>query len=309
MKDAKTNLLAIVGPTGVGKSEVALFLAKNLNGEIVNFDSVQLYKDLNIGTAKPSEEERKEVPHHLYDVLEIWEECNAAKYIKMADRIIREIIERGKIPILVGGTGLYLRALEYGLFPIEIPEDIRIKVRERAKNDLEGLYQELSRLDPEYARKISPRDRVRITRALEVIYATSKPFSQFHKENPFFGERRYKILKIGLNLPRKELYKRINERVLKMVEKGWLEEVKGLMERGFGPQLKLFKAIGYRYLVEHIEGKISLDEAISLVQRDTRRYAKRQITWFKKEPDVVWFSPEDKEKILVFVKENLTWRA
>lgn len=309
MKEGKTNLLAIVGPTGVGKSEVALFLAKNLNGEIVNFDSVQLYKDLDIGTAKPSEEERQEVPHHLYDVLEVWEECNAAKYVEMADSVIKELTERKRLPILVGGTGLYLRALEYGLFPVEIPEEIRKKVRKRAEEDLEALYEELKKLDPEYAGKISSRDRVRITRALEVIYATSKPFSQFHRENPFFGEKRYEILKIGLNLSRKELYKRINERVLKMIERGWLEEVRSLMERGFVPQLKLFKAIGYRYLVEHIEGKISLEKAISLIQRDTRRYAKRQITWFKKEPEVVWFSPEEKEKILVFVRENLIWRA
>lgn len=309
MKDTKLKLLAIVGPTGVGKSEVALFLAKNLGGEIVNFDSVQLYKDLNIGTAKPSEEERKEVPHHLYDVLEIWEECNAAKYMEMADRVIRELKERKRLPILVGGTGLYLRALEYGLFPVEIPEEIRKKVRERAERKLRDLYEELKKLDPEYAGKISPKDRVRITRALEVIYATSKPFSQFHKENPFFEKKRYEILKIGLNLPRKELYKRIDERVLRMIEKGWLEEVRSLMEKGFGPQLKLFKAIGYRYLVEHLEGKLSLEEAVRLIQRDTRRYAKRQITWFKREPEIVWFSSEEKEKILVFVKENLTWRA
>lgn len=309
MLGGKPKLLAVVGPTGVGKSELAIFLAKNLEGEIVNFDSVQLYKDLNIGTAKPSEEEKREIPHHLYDVLEIWEECNAARYIEMADKVITEILQRKKIPILVGGTGLYLRTLEYGLFKLEIPEKIRKEIRQKAEINLEKLYEELKRLDPEYAQKISPKDKVRITRALEVIYTTSKPFSQFHKENPFFGEKRYEILKIGLNLPRKELYKRINERVIKMLEKGWLEEVKKLTEKGFGPQLKLFKAIGYRYLIEHLEGKRSLEECIKLIQRDTRRYAKRQITWFKKEQDIVWFSPEEKEKILEFVKEKFLWKV
>ncbi len=302
-KDKK--IIAVVGPTGVGKSEVALFLAENLKGEIINFDSIQFYKDLNIGTAKPGEEERKKVPHHLYDLLDLNEEFNAAKFVNIADSLIEKILEREKIPILVGGTGLYLRALEYGLFPIEIPTEIRNKIRMEAEKNLETLYEELKKLDPEYAKKISPRDKVRITRALEVIYTSGKPFSEFHKENPFFKKKRYNLIKIGLNLPRKKLYEKINERVIKMISQGWIEEVKNLLNKGFSPNIKPFKAIGYKYILLHLESKISLEKAIELIQRDTRRYAKRQLTWFKKEPDIYWFSPEDKEGILKFLKEKL----
>jgi tRNA dimethylallyltransferase len=299
------KVIAIVGPTGVGKSELAVFLGEKLNGEIVNFDSLQFYKELNIGTAKPGEEERKRVPHHLYDLLELDEEFNAAKFVEIADNLIKEIWERGKIPILVGGTGLYLRAFEYGLFSIEVPKEIRGTLRKRADQDLSSLYEELKRLDPEYAQKISPKDKVRITRALEVIYASGKPISYFHKENPFFEKKRYNLIKIGLILPRKELYEKINLRVIKMIEKGWIEEVKNLLEKGYSPKLKPFKAIGYKYIIQYLQGKISLEKAIELIQRDTRRYAKRQLTWFKKEPDIYWFNPDEKERILNFLKEKL----
>ncbi len=298
-------VLAILGPTGVGKSELAVFLAERLRGEVINFDSLQFYRDLNIGTAKPSEEERKGIPHHLFDILAPDEEFNAAKFVELADRVIREIRERNHLPILVGGTGLYLRAFEYGLFPVEVPEEIRKRVRTRAEENLTELYRELQELDPEYAQKIGPKDRVRITRALEVIYATSKPFSHFHREHPFFQKKRYNILKIGLVLPREELYQRINQRVLKMIEAGWVEEVRSLMKKGYGEETKAFKAIGYKHILKYLKGELSLDEAIRLIQRDTRRYAKRQLTWFKKEPEVHWFSPYDKEKILSFVKKHL----
>jgi tRNA dimethylallyltransferase len=299
------KIIAIVGPTGVGKSELAVFLGEKLNGEIINFDSLQFYKELNIGTAKPGEEERKRVPHHLYDLLELDEEFNAAKFVEIADNLIKEIWGRGKIPILVGGTGLYLRAFEYGLFPMEVPKEIRETLRKRANQDLSSLYEELKRLDPEYAQKISPKDKVRITRALEVIYASGKPISYFHKENPFFGKKRYNLIKIGLILPRKELYEKINLRVIKMIEKGWIEEVKKLLEKGYSPELKTFKAIGYKYIIQYLQGKLSLEKAIELIQRDTRRYAKRQLTWFKKEPDIYWFNPDEKERILNFLKEKL----
>ncbi len=299
------KILAIVGPTASGKSELAIFLAENLGGEIINFDSVQFYKKLNIGTAKPSPEEMKKVPHHLYDLLELEEEFNAGKFVEIADKVIEEVSSRKKLPILVGGTGLYLRALEYGLFSVEVPEEIRNSLRKEAEKNLEKLYEKLKELDPEYAKKISPKDKVRITRALEVIYATSKPFSEFHKENPFFERKRYDILKIGLKLERKELYRKINQRVLKMIEAGWIKEVEELLKQGYSPELKPFKAIGYRYIIAYLQKKLPLEKAIKLIQRDTRRYAKRQLTWFKKEKDVHWFSPEEKEKILNFVKNWL----
>ena len=301
----KEKIVAIVGPTGVGKSELGIFLGERLDGEIINFDSIQFYKELNIGTAKPDKEERKKVPHHLYDLLELDEEFNAAKFVEIADSLIKEIWKRGKLPILIGGTGLYLRALEYGLFPIEIPQEIRKNIRNLAEKNLFSLYEELKRLDPEYAKKISPKDKVRITRALEVIHTSGKPFSEFHKENPFFGKKRYNIIKIGLTLPRKELYKKINLRVIKMIEKGWIKEVETLLEKGYSPDLKPFKAIGYKYIIKYLQGKLSWEKAIELIQRDTRRYAKRQLTWFKKEPEIYWFSPKEKEKIFAFIKDKL----
>jgi tRNA dimethylallyltransferase len=299
------KILAIVGPTASGKSELAIFLAENLGGEIINFDSIQFYKKLNIGTAKPSPEEMKKVPHHLYDLLELEEEFNAGKFVEIADKVIEEVSSRKRLPILAGGTGLYLRALEYGLFSVEVPEEIRNSLRKEAEKNLKKLYEKLKELDPEYAKKISPKDKVRITRALEVIYATSKPFSEFHKENPFFKRKRYDILKIGLKLERKELYRKINQRVLKMIEAGWVKEVEELLKQGYSPGLKPFKAIGYRYITAYLQKKLPLEKAIKLIQRDTRRYAKRQLTWFKKEKDVHWFSPEEKEKILSFVKNWL----
>lgn len=303
---SKPKLLAVVGPTGSGKSELALFLAENLSGEIVNFDSLQVYQELNIGTAKPSKKDMERIPHHLYDFLKLEEEINAAKFIQLADKVIKEILERNKVPILVGGTGLYLRALEYGLFPLEIPLEIRERVRKRCEENLKEAYEELKKLDPCYAQKISSKDKVRISRALEVIYTTSKPFSSFHDENPFFKkEKRYEILKIGLKLPRKKLYERINNRVIKMIKEGWIEEVKVLLDKGHSPLLKPFKAIGYKHIISYLKGEISLEKAIELIQRDTRHYAKRQITWFKKEPDLIWFSPEEKEKVLLLVKSWL----
>ncbi len=307
MKNAsKPKILAIVGPTGSGKSELALFLAEKLSGEIINFDSVQVYQELNIGTAKPKKEDIEKVPHHLYSFLKLEEELNAAKFVQIADQVIKKVLERKKVPILVGGTGLYLRALEYGLFPLEIPQDIREKVRKKCEENLKAAYEELKKLDPIYAKKISPHDKVRINRALEVIYTTSKPFSSFLEENPFFKkEKRYELLKIGLHLPRKVLYEKINKRVLKMIKEGWIEEVKNLLNKGYSPTLKPFKAIGYKHIISYLKAEISLEKAIELIQRDTRRYAKRQITWFKKEPDIIWFSPEEKEKILVFVESWL----
>jgi tRNA dimethylallyltransferase len=157
----------------------------------------------------------------------------------------------------------------------------------------------------EYAKKIGPRDKVRITRALEVIYSTGKPFSQFHRDHPFFQKKRYNILKIGLILPRGELYQRINQRVIKMIEAGWIEEVKALLEKGYNETTKAFKAIGYRHILRYLKGELTLEEAIRLIQRDTRHYAKRQLTWFKKEPGVHWFSPYQKEEVLSFVKKSL----
>ncbi len=292
------KLVAVVGPTGVGKTEVGIRIAETFGGEVVNFDSVQLYKHLRIGAAKPSSEEMSRVPHHLFDVLELYEPFNAAEFVKLADAKIREIRERGNLPVLVGGTGLYLKALVHGLFPVEVPDELREELKRRLSEEgLERLYSELKKLDPEAALKIHPNDRIRVLRALEVFYATGRPFSYWVKKHSF-SERRYEVLKVGLVLPREELYRRLNERVDRMIKEGLLEEVRELLEKGYDPSLKPLRSIGYRHMVDYLLGRCSFEDAVRRMKRDTRAYAKRQLTWFKADPEVKWFSPNDLRKIL-----------
>ena len=294
----KIPLIAVAGPTGVGKTAVGIFLAERLDGEIVNFDSVQVYRYLDIGSAKPTPEERRRVPHHLVDFLEPSEAFNAAEFVARADEVIATLYARGKQPILVGGTGLYLKALLHGLFEVGDVSFVREKLQARLqKEGLEALYAELKRVDPETATKVPPRDRVRILRALEVYYATGRPFSALAREHAF-APRRYPCLKIGLTLPREELYRRLDLRVEAMLRAGLLEEVKGLLKKGFSPELKPLQAIGYRQLIAYLQGEISYEEAVRLIKRDTRRYAKRQLTWFRADPEIRWFHPQEKEKIL-----------
>ncbi len=291
-------LIAIVGPTGVGKTEVACFLAEKLDGEVVNFDSIQVYKHLQIGAAKPSPEELSRAPHHLLGILELEEEFNAAKFVEVADKAIADIYKRGKQPLLAGGTGLYLKALLHGLFEVGDVSEVRQKLKKRfEKEGLFPLYRELEKIDPESAQKISPQDRVRILRALEVYFSTGKTFSELAKEHAF-RKRRYPYLKIGLFLPREELYQRLNARVEKMLQAGFLEEVKSLLAKGYSPELKPLRSIGYRHMISYLRGEIPFAEAVRLMKRDTRRYAKRQLSWFRKDPEVKWFKPHEKEKIL-----------
>ncbi|MFN3921650.1 MAG: tRNA (adenosine(37)-N6)-dimethylallyltransferase MiaA, partial [Caldimicrobium sp.] len=214
-----------------------------------------------------------------------------------ADAKVTEIWDRGNLPILVGGTGLYLRVFEYGLFKVDVKAGLRAELQKRAKEDLQSLYQELEKLDPQYAKKIHPHDKVRIIRALEVIYSTGMPFSYFHKKTPFFSCKRYPILKIGLYLPKEELYAKIKARVEKMIEAGWLEEVRNLKEK-FGEEIfDKIKAIGYKELAEVLKGRLNFESAIKIIQRKSKLYAKRQLTWFRKDKDIEWFQPKDKEKI------------
>jgi tRNA dimethylallyltransferase len=300
------KVIALCGPTATGKSELAVELALRFNGEVINFDSQQFYQGLDIGTAKPTDEEKKGVPHHLYSILSPDEEMNAGKFLKLVDPVVEDVWKRGKVPILVGGTGLYLRAFEYGLFEVIVPKEIREKVRAMVRENLALAYEELKRLDPEYAKKVSPKDFVRISRALEVCLTTGKPFSEFHKSHSFaLAKPRYSILKIGLILEREELYNKINKRALEMINRGWVDEIKKLLDMGCSPSAKAFKAIGYRHIISYLKGEISLDTAIKLIQRDTRRYAKRQTTWFKKEKNIHWFRPEEREKIFALVESFL----
>ncbi|MEE8349288.1 MAG: tRNA (adenosine(37)-N6)-dimethylallyltransferase MiaA [Acidobacteriota bacterium] len=283
-------LVALLGPTATGKSRLALAAAAALDGEIINCDSMQMYRHLQIGTTKPTPEQRMLAPHHLYDLVDPDEYFGAGRYMKEARRVCREIASRGKISIVVGGTGLYLRALLEGVF--EGPgrsEEIRERLkRVEQRRGLGYLYAWIEEKDPGAARKIQPQDRIRIIRTLEIYLLTGKPISelQAHRE-PL---KNLSILKIGINLPREVLYDRINRRVNEMFRSGLVEEVQQLLDRGYGPECKGFQALGYRHAMETVRGGLSREEAIARIQMDTRRYAKRQMTWFRQEKEVHWLT-------------------
>ena len=283
-------LLAVLGPTASGKSALALRLAEENSGEVVNCDAMQMIRYLEVGTAKPSREERLRVPHHLYDIVDPDERYSAGRYVVDARRVCREITSRENLPIIVGGTGLYLRVLLDGIFagPAR-SEEIRTRLRNiAARKGAAYLHRILERRDPEAALKIEENDLIRLVRALEVWFVTGEPISALHgQREPLEG---YSVLKLGLDMPREDLYDRINRRVERMFESGLLEEVEALIERGYRPAAKGFEAIGYRYAVAVLRDEIREAEAIELTQRDTRRYAKRQLTWFRKEDDVKWIS-------------------
>jgi len=291
----KNRLIAVAGPTASGKSALAIAAAMALDGEIVNCDSMQLYRRLDIGTAKPSAEERALVPHHLYDVLEPDEVYSAGRYMIEARQVCVEIASRGRVPVVVGGTGLYLGALLDGVF--EGPgrsEALRNRLHRIAdRKGTPWLHRFLQRRDPAAATKIQPADRIRIVRALEIYLATGQPITslQPHRE-PLEG---FQIVKLGLNLPRSELYARINRRVDRMFESGLVEEVEGLLRQGFQPDIKGFEALGYRHVVSLLGGWMTIEEARERTARDTRRYAKRQLTWFRRDPEMHWieFPGED----------------
>ncbi len=282
------RILVILGPTATGKSELGLRLAQALAGEIINADALQVYRGLDIGTAKPSPEMQCQVKHHLINILDPQERFSAGEFARRAHRAIDDIRARGKLPIVVGGSGLYLRALLEGIS--EIPRDPAVAqaLGERLVRDgLEVLYAELQACDPETANRLAPRDRQRILRALEVQLATGRPLSRWIYERPF-GTLRMPALRIGLTLPRSILYDRIARRVQTMVEQGWVAEVVALLDRGVDPHAPGFQAIGYRQIVDHVVGKLRLDAAIEEIILATRQYAKRQVTWFRKEEDVRW---------------------
>jgi tRNA dimethylallyltransferase len=300
---ARPKVAVLLGPTAVGKSAVALALARPLRAEIVNADSLQVYRRLNIGTAKPSPEERAAVPHHLLDVADPDEPFDAARYCREGRRALAALHRRGAPPLVVGGTGLYLKALLYGLFR-EGAADLAIRRRlteELGELGLAGLYQRLAALDPATAARLSPRDRYRILRALEVMAATGRPLSSLFQAHGF-RQSPYRVLKLGLSLPREELYRRIGTRADAMLAQGWLKEVEAL-RRDYPPDLKPLKALGYRHLIAYLQGRWGLAEALALIKRDTRHYAKRQLTWFRADPEVRWFSPGQVEEMLDLLKE------
>jgi tRNA dimethylallyltransferase len=303
----RNKVIAIVGPTCTGKSECAIWLARQTEGEIINADSMQVYRHFNIGSAKPDVTAQTEVPHHLIDIVDPEEEFNAELFKEAADRAIRDILSRMKRPAVVGGTGLYLRILFHGLFAVPQDKPMRKALRLRYQQDPLHVFKELKRIDAVYASKISPNDRIRVLRALEVYYSSGVTMSQWH-EHHGFKEQRYRVCEVGLKRERTELYERINQRVDRMLESGWVEEVEGLLKSGYSRNLKPFLSIGYRDILRYLDDTLSYAEMTTKIKQETRHYAKRQMTWFSKEKNITWFEyPEEKEKILEKVRQFLQW--
>ena len=291
-------LLLISGPTAVGKSAVALELARRCNAEIINGDSLQVYRHLDIGTAKPDLAERGLLPHHLFDILDPDQSFNATDFQLRADAVIADILARGALPLVVGGTGLYLKALLFGLCQMpEIEPEIRLELEERLENEgSESLHAELSRHDATMAERLAPRDKTRILRALETVLATGKSITYFQEQHKF-SVPRYNFLHVFLDLDREELYQRINRRVELMIEMGLLDEARSLLEKGYSSDLKPLQSIGYRQMFEHLAGRLSLAQAIADTQQATRRYAKRQLTWFRNDKHALRVEVGDWQKI------------
>lgn len=302
----KIKIVVLCGPTAVGKTSVAIETAKAFCGEIVNADSMQIYRHMNIGTAKPTPEEREMVRHHLIDIADPDEPFDAAKYAKTAGEIITRLDEEKKTAFVVGGTGLYIKALVHGLFPAN-PTDPAIRDRlksELARSGPDLLYKKLAAVDPETAQKLHPNDTHRVIRAMEVFETSGKPISTWQQAHGF-GDHAYQALKIGLTMERKQLYDRIDARVNAMINEGLTDEVKRLLERGYGSRLKSMQSIGYRHMADYIEGRLMFDEAVRTLKRDTRRYAKRQFTWFIKDSSIVWLQPENITEIIQQVRSFL----
>ncbi len=284
-------LAAIVGPTASGKSALGVWLAERLGGEVVACDSTQLYRGFDIGTAKPSLSERRGIPQHLIDVLGPEEEATAGGYRQLALAVLEDLRQRNRVPVLTVGTGLYLRALLEGLAEVpqrseELRERLRADAREHETGYLHGV---LKRLDAEAAEKIAPADEQKLIRAIEICLLARKPISEVHREGrtPLEG---WRVLKIGLLPPREALHERIHARTQGMLERGWLHEVQSLLASGLQEDAKPFDFIGYRELRAVLRKKISIEEARIAIQQATRQYAKRQLTWFRKEQGVRWFS-------------------
>ncbi len=302
----KPEVIIIQGPTGVGKSSVAVDLARRFSAEIINADSMQFYRHLDIGTAKPGPEELSSVRHHLFSVVDPDEHFDAGRFSAEGRRLIEEITSRGNTPLVVGGTGLYIRALTGGLSPSP-PADRALRERLRAQ-PAAALYERLQRLDPEYAAAVHKNDTVRIVRALEVYYQTGSTFSEHHRRHRF-SDSPYRCLQIGLRMDREALYRIINRRVDAMMSRGFMDEVRGLLSAGYSPELKSLQSIGYKQMVSCARGEISSEDAVAEIKKQTRRYAKRQLTWFRKADGIVWFTlPGQRAAIGRAVKKFLNVR-
>ncbi len=298
----------IVGPTAVGKTALSLDLAEALEAEIVSADSRQVYRYMTIGTAKPNPEELARVRHHFVDVRDPDAYYSAGEYQREARSVIGQMLAEGRLPIVVGGSGFYLRALFDGLFEPRIADSgVKERIRERIrKHGLASVYEELRHVDPEAAARVHPNDEQRIVRALEVYEISGKPMSTFFQEKP--RPAPFEGIWIGLERDREELYRRIDARVDQMFAQGLVDEVQNLLDRGFSPDLNALRTVGYREVVEHLQGKISLERAVELVKRNSRRYAKRQLTWFRRDPRIHWVRAGESAlaEVLTILRSNVS---
>ena len=287
------KVIFIVGPTGVGKTDIALSLAARLDAEIISADSMQVYRYMDIGTAKPTPAERRQRPHHLLDVVDPDQDFNAALFREHAMAAIEGIRARGRNVLVAGGTGLYVKALARGLFAGPTPNaELRAALeRTMAEHGPEHLFERLGRVDPDATERIHRHDRIRIVRALEVFEATGKPLSRWQREHRF-GDRPFECLGVGLERTRSELYQRIDRRCRQMMESGLLDEVRGLLDRGYAPSLRSMQSVGYRQAAECLQNRLTEADALASMQQATRRLAKRQLTWFRADPTLHWLHPD-----------------
>jgi len=306
-------LFVLVGPTAVGKTKISIELAKKLDGEIISADSMQVYKYLDIGTAKIKPEEAQGIAHHLIDIKEPTENISVAEFQKLAEMKIKEIASRDKFPMLVGGTGLYVNSVisHYNFSPTKDTQILRKRlwktVEEKGVNE---LFAKLMEVDPLSTKKIHPNDTKRIIRALEVYYSTGKPISSFQNAS-YKLPPKYNLAIVGLNMDRDKLYERINFRVDQMLEEGWLFEVKNMLNKGISPNAPALQGLGYKQLVMFLNGEISYEQTIELIKRDTRRFAKRQLTWFRRDPRILWINVDEKgqnvviDEILSYISRSI----
>lgn len=295
----KPKVIVICGPTASGKTALSIELAKKINGEIISSDSMQIYKNMDIGTAKPTTEEMQGIPHHLIGFVEPSQRYSVAEFKKDAEKAIEEILQKGKTPIVVGGTGLYVDSLIYGIEyqDIELDEKYRQELEERAeKEGLSQIYEEAKKIDHHAMEKISPNDKKRIFRVLEIYKATGKNKTEQEIESRKNGVK-YDYKVFAINWEREILYERINKRVDIMIEQGLIEEVQELLKK-YDEFPTAMQGLGYKEVVEYLQGETSKEEMIEKIKMETRRYAKRQITWFKKNKQTIWIGPKDLQRIL-----------
>ncbi|MDR6224281.1 tRNA (adenosine(37)-N6)-dimethylallyltransferase MiaA [Desmospora profundinema] len=291
--DGRENLLVIVGPTAVGKTALSLELAREFHGEILSGDSMQVYRRMDIGTAKATPEERRKIPHHLIDLVEPDQPFSVDTFQHLAREAITDIQSRGRLPMMVGGTGLYIQAVTHGysLPDVKGDPDFRREMEQWAdKRGNESLHSRLAEADPEAAQRLHPNDRRRIIRALEIHRETGRPLSEVQQQ----GKARYRTCWIGLTMPRVVLYDRVNRRVDAMMEQGLLEEVAALREQGVPRDAVSMQALGYKECWMALEGEVSVEEAVEMVKRRTRKFAKRQLSWFRRLKEIHWFDRTQK---------------